>query len=93
MKAGIIGCGNISNIYFNCYKIFNNFQVIKAEELLTLNVDILIPAALDNQINKDNVEQIKAKVILELANGPIIFDADNGGRIEHLPYLIKKSLL
>ena len=57
-------------------KGFNNFQVIKAEELLTLNVDILIPAALDNQINKDNVEQIKAKVILELANGPTTLEAE-----------------
>ena len=33
MKAGIIGCGNISNIYFNCYKIFNNFQVIACADI------------------------------------------------------------
>ncbi len=57
-------------------KGFNNSQIIKAEELLTLNIDILIPAALDNQINKDNVEKIKAKVILELANGPTTLEAD-----------------
>ena len=57
-------------------KGFNNSQIIKAEELLTLNIDILIPAALDNQINKDNVEKIKAKVILELANGPTTLEAE-----------------
>jgi len=38
------------------------------EELLALNVDILVPAALENQIRDDNVEYIQAPLILELAN-------------------------
>ena len=49
---------------------------ITNEELLELDVDILVPAALENQITSKNVENIKAKVILELANGPTSFDAD-----------------
>lgn len=48
---------------------------ISNAELLELDVDILVPAALENQITLDNVDNIKAKVILELANGPTSFDA------------------
>lgn len=40
------------------------------EELLELNVDILVPAAVDSVINKDNCDRIKAKIISEGANGP-----------------------
>jgi len=46
------------------------------EELLLSPCDILIPAALDNQIRKDNAKNVKAKIILELANGPTTTDAD-----------------
>ena len=49
---------------------------ITNSELLELDCDILIPAALENQITGDNVQNIKAKLILELANGPITPDAD-----------------
>ena len=45
-------------------------------QLLELDVDILIPAALENQITADNVNNIKAKTIVEVANGPITSDAD-----------------
>jgi glutamate dehydrogenase (NADP+) len=50
--------------------------VISNDELLELDVDILIPAALENQITKENAAHIKASVILELANGPTTFEAD-----------------
>lgn len=46
------------------------------EELLELDVDILIPAALENQITVDNAPRIKAKWIVEVANGPVTADAD-----------------
>lgn len=45
------------------------------EELLALEVDILIPAALEDQITLDNVQEIKANYVLELANGPTTYEA------------------
>lgn len=52
-------------------------QVITNEELLELDVDILIPAALENVITPENAPNIKADVILELANGPVMSAADD----------------
>ncbi|WP_305147447.1 Glu/Leu/Phe/Val family dehydrogenase [Butyricicoccus faecihominis] len=45
-------------------------------ELLTLDVTMLVPAALENQINGDNADQIRAEVVLEAANGPTTLQAD-----------------
>jgi glutamate dehydrogenase/leucine dehydrogenase len=46
------------------------------KDLLELAVDILIPAALENQITKSNAPHIKAKMIAEGANGPLTYEAD-----------------
>lgn len=51
-------------------------EVLTNEELLALDVDVLIPAALENQINESNVNNIKAKYIFEVANGPVTSAAD-----------------
>ncbi len=56
---------------------FPGAKNITNEELLELGVDILIPAAIENQLRSDNAGKVKAKVILELANGPTTPDADD----------------
>lgn len=55
---------------------FPGAKNISNEDLLELGVDILIPAAIENQLRGDNAGKVKAKVILELANGPTTPDAD-----------------
>lgn len=50
---------------------------ISNSELLEMDVDILVPAALENQITIDNAKNIKAKLIAEAANGPITPEADD----------------
>ena len=51
-------------------------QAITNEKLLELDVDVLIPAALENQVTAQNADAIKAKLVLELANGPVTPEAD-----------------
>lgn len=56
---------------------FKGATRISNEELLSLDVDVLIPAALENAITEKNVNSIKAKVIVEGANGPTSHEADS----------------
>jgi glutamate dehydrogenase (NADP+) len=51
-------------------------KVITPDELLSVEADLLVPAALEDMITRDNAGTIKAKVLLELANGPVTPDAD-----------------
>jgi glutamate dehydrogenase (NADP+) len=51
-------------------------DTITNDQLLTLDVDVLIPAALENQITPSNAAQIQANYIFEVANGPITSAAD-----------------
>ena len=48
-----------------------NYKGVSSPELLSIETDILVLAALENQINPENVGQVKAKIIVELANGGI----------------------
>lgn len=56
---------------------FPGSKMITNEELLLLPCDVLIPAALENQITETNASQIQAKLIIELANGPTTPEADD----------------
>ncbi len=53
-----------------------NVTFISNEELLELQVDVLVPSALENVITKENAENIKARYIIEMANGPLTPEAD-----------------
>lgn len=55
---------------------FSGAKEISKEEFLALEVDVFVPAALENQITKENADQVKAKIIVELANGPLTPEAD-----------------
>ena len=50
-------------------------QKISNEDLIGLDVDILVLAALEDAVTDKNVGQVKAKIVLELANGPVTYDA------------------
>jgi glutamate dehydrogenase len=59
-------------------------KLITNSELLELPVTVLVPAALENSITKDNMKNIKAKVVFEMANGPTTSEADS--------YLFEKGI-
>jgi glutamate dehydrogenase (NAD(P)+) len=55
---------------------FPGTEPIDNESLIALPCDILIPAAVEGQINRDNADRVKARIILEGANGPTTLEAD-----------------
>ncbi|MFY9233995.1 MAG: Glu/Leu/Phe/Val dehydrogenase [Fimbriimonadaceae bacterium] len=55
---------------------FKGSKSISNDELIGLNVDVLLPSALENAITKDNACTVKAKIVAELANGPTTPEAD-----------------
>ena len=62
----------------NCLKDYNGEgpEHISNEDLLTSDCTVLIPAALENQITEENAGDIKAKIVVEAANGPTTVEAD-----------------
>jgi len=65
-KGSVAGCycrGSVCDVKFG--------ESINKENILTLPVDVLVPAAMENVINEANMENVRAKIIVEMANGPI----------------------
>ncbi|MDX1635480.1 MAG: Glu/Leu/Phe/Val dehydrogenase [Marinobacter sp.] len=54
----------------------NDVDQISKDDLLALDVDVLVLAALENAITADNVDKVRAGAILEIANGPVTSEAD-----------------
>ena len=68
----------LQDVYCGCSVCdLKGYQKISNQELLALDVDILVPAALENVITMDNVEDVKAPIILEVANGPVSHEAES----------------
>ncbi|HUU37776.1 MAG TPA: Glu/Leu/Phe/Val dehydrogenase [Candidatus Desulfaltia sp.] len=55
---------------------FPGTEAIDNDGLIALNCDLLIPAAMEGQIHRDNADTVKAKIVLEGANGPTTLEAD-----------------
>jgi len=77
----VLTCKRKTGMIDHCYCIGSVCDVKRAhritnEELLELPVDILVPAALESVLNASNAGRIKARVILEMANGPTAPQAD-----------------
>jgi glutamate dehydrogenase (NADP+) len=84
-KCSVCYCENCENKGIE--KIFN-------EDLLALDVDILIPAALENQITEQNASSVRAKTIVEVANGPVTSGADeilNHNKIVVVPDILANA--
>jgi len=85
-KGKLAGCYCIGSV---CDAKFG--KPISNKELLEMDVDILVLAAVENVITKENVSKIKAKYIIELANGPITVEA--GAILEKRNILLVPDIL
>ena len=79
-RGSVSGCyckGSVCDIRFG--------RTVTNDELLELPVDVLVPSALENVVNVDNMKEIKAKIVIEMANGPVTEEA--------YEYLAKKGVI
>lgn len=75
-KGMLAGCYCVGSVCDMRYKGKVEGKDLEPEELLTLPVDIIVPAALENVLTKETAKKVKAKYILEMANGPTTDEAD-----------------
>lgn len=76
-SGGVMGCYCLGTVCdLKKVPFDGHCQPVSNDELLELKIDILIPAALENQITVENAPRVKAPIILELANGPTTPEAD-----------------
>ncbi len=76
----VLACKKEKGTLAGCYCVgavcdLNKGWAITNEQLLTLPVDVLVPAALESVITVENMKDIRAKIIVEMANGPITEEA------------------
>lgn len=88
--ALVLKCKKEKGMVSGCYCVGGVCDLTKGkpitnEQLLELPVDILVPSALENVINEKNMKKIKAKIIIEMANGPVSYEA--------YQYLTKKGVV
>lgn len=76
-KGFLAGCYCVGSVCDIRYKKQVKGKDVTPQELLTLPVDIVVPAALDTVITEKNADKIKAGIILEMANGPTTIEADD----------------
>jgi glutamate dehydrogenase/leucine dehydrogenase len=79
---------------FKDFPVKGGAKLISNNELLELPVTVLVPAALENAITKGNMENVLAKVVFEMANGPTTTEADNylyGKGIDVIPDILSNS--
>lgn len=67
------------------FKDYPKSKIITNDKLLSLSVDVLVLAGLEDAVNRTNMKDIKAKYVIEMANGPITSDAYN--------YLVSKDVV
>ena len=75
----VVQCKAEKTTVYECVPVVNEGNTCKRvsnEELLEMPCDVLVLAALENQITEKNADRVKAKVVLELANGPTSPEAD-----------------
>lgn len=83
-----------SKKHFSDYEEKKETKQISNKELLELNCDILIPAALGGEITSENAKNIQANTIVEVANGPVTVEADQileEKNIEVIPDILANS--
>jgi len=72
----------------------DGIRAIAPEDIVRVDCDILVPAALENLIHADNAASVKAKVVVELANGPVTPEADevlNAAGVAVLPDILANA--
>jgi glutamate dehydrogenase (NADP+) len=75
-KGYLAGCYCVGSVCDIKYKEKVNGRDLSPTEILELPVDIIIPAALENAITKENAAKIQASIVLEMANTPTTLEAD-----------------
>lgn len=77
-----------------CTPVGAKCDIITNEQLLALPCDILVLSALENQVRVDNADKVQAKVIVELANGPVTPEADEilaGKGVDVIPDILANA--